>query len=140
MSVLARPDLVDLRALTDTWRIRRDTEGLPMIPGRRGNVSAHDLTTLCVDVHGRHYLLKLLRALPAGWRCHQVGDDEANLLAPLADLDLACRMVRAYRRRRLSEEHKVRLLAAGHPFSSRRHESSERVSDLESTIRLVGAP
>jgi hypothetical protein len=101
MSVLGRPDLVDLRTLTEAWRIRRDTEGLPVIPGRRGNVSAHDLATLHVYVHGRHYLLKLLRVLPAAWRRHQIGDDEANLLAPVADLDLACRTVRAYRRRRL---------------------------------------
>jgi len=48
-----------------------------VIPGRLGNVSAFDLTTtLCVDVHGRHYLLKLLRALPASWQRHQIGDVE----------------------------------------------------------------
>jgi hypothetical protein len=48
VSVLGRPDLVDLRTLTEAWRIRLDTEGLPMIPGRRGNVSAHDLHPLAL--------------------------------------------------------------------------------------------
>ena len=119
MSVLGRPDLVDLRTLTDVWRIRRDSEGLPVIPGRRGHVTAHDRIIVSVFVRGRAYMLKVLRTLPAGWRRHQIGDDEANLLAPLADLDLACRTVQAYRRRRLSEEHKARLLAAGRPFLAR---------------------
>jgi hypothetical protein len=40
----------------------------------------------------------------------------------VGDLELACGMVRAYRRRRLSEKHKARFVAAGHQFSSRRHE------------------
>lgn len=95
-----RPDLADLHELAQCWRIRRDSEGLPAIPGRRGHVSAHDLETLAVYVTGRRYLARVLRELPPGWRRHQIGDDEANLLAPLTDLDLACRVVRAYRRRR----------------------------------------
>jgi len=109
----SRPDLVDLRSLTDRWRIRRDARGedrglipdnVPMIPGRRGHIEAADLTTLGVYVTGRGILPKLLRALPAGWRRHQVGDHEANLLAPLTDLDQACRVVRAFRCRKLSPE------------------------------------
>ena len=99
-----RPDLVDLRSLTDRWRIRLDGERLPMILGRRGSVSAHDRTILCVYVAGRGVLPKLLRSLPAGWRRHQIGDYEANLLAPVADLDRACTVIRAYRRRHLSPE------------------------------------
>ena len=104
MTVRSRPDLVDLRELEHRWRVRLDAEGLPVILGCRGNVSAHDLTTLCVYVRGRRFLLKLLRSLPIGWRRHQVGDDEANLLAPVADLDRAAELVRAYRRRHLTPE------------------------------------
>jgi hypothetical protein len=97
----ARPDLLDLRTVTARWRVRTHAEDrMPEIPGRRGNVQACDLTRLCVYVTGRVSLRKVLRELPAGWRRHQIGDDEANLLAPAADLDLACRLVRAYRRRR----------------------------------------
>ena len=44
MSVLGRPNLVDLRTLAETWRIRFDSERLLVIPGRCGNVSAYDLT------------------------------------------------------------------------------------------------
>jgi hypothetical protein len=121
-SLRTRPDLVDLRTLTDRWRVRRDTRGedrgltpdpVPMIPGRRGHVEAFDLTTLCVYVTGRGVLPKLLRALPAGWRRHQIGDFEANILVPVADLDRACTVVRAYRRRKLSPEHREALLARG---------------------------
>lgn len=107
-----RPDLVDLRTLTDRWRIRRDVEGLPIIPGRRGHVSSYDREVLAVYVYGRRYLARVLRELPDGWRRHQVGDDEANLLAPVADLDRAARVVRAYGRRRLSPQH-VAVLAEG---------------------------
>ncbi|MGH7393385.1 MAG: hypothetical protein ACREM3_28610 [Candidatus Rokuibacteriota bacterium] len=108
-----RPDLVDLHSLTDRWRIRRDEEGLPVIPGRRGWVAAHDFETLCVHVTGRPYLLRVLRSLSTGWRRYQVGDDEANLLAPVADLDLACGLVRALRRPVLSEERRAALAAQG---------------------------
>jgi hypothetical protein len=104
MTVRGRPDLLDLRGLGDRWRVRLDAERLPVILGRRGNVSAHDRATLGVCVAGRRLLLALLRALPAGWRRHQVGDDAANLLAPVADLNRAAEVVRAYRRRRLSPE------------------------------------
>lgn len=111
VTVRGRPDLVDLRGVTDRWRVRRDAEGLPAIRGRRGHVEAHDLTTLCVYVTGRGVLPKLLRELPPGWRRHQIGDDEANLLAPVADLDRAATIVRAYRRRKLSPGHREALLA-----------------------------
>lgn len=89
MNRRGRPDLVDLRTLTDRWRVRRDGEGLPVTPGRRGSVSPHDLTTLCVYVHGRPSLLKLLPEFPAGWRRHKVGDDEANLRGALFYLNPA---------------------------------------------------
>jgi hypothetical protein len=103
--IAARPDLLDLRALAgSTWRIRLDAERLPFVVGRRGNVSAHDLTTLCVYVTGRYHLPKVLRALPEDWRRHQVGDHEANLLAPVGALDRACAAVKAYRRRRMTPE------------------------------------
>jgi hypothetical protein len=104
--------LVDVRSVTERWRVRRDTRGVDrglmpdpvwLIPGRRGHVEAFDLETLCVYVTGRT-LPRLLRELPAGWRVHQRGDDEANLLCPLADLDRAAAIVKAYRRRKLSPE------------------------------------
>jgi hypothetical protein len=82
-----------------------------LIPGRRGHVEAHDLVTLSVYVSGRPYLLRVLRALPDGWRRHQVGDHEANLLAPADDLETACRVVRAYRRPRLTDEQRTARLA-----------------------------
>jgi hypothetical protein len=104
----SRPDLLDLRSVTNRWRVRLDAEGLPVIPGRRGNVSAHDLTTLCVYVAGRS-LPALLRNLPDGWRRHQTGDHEANILAPLTELDRAAEVVRAYRRRTLSPEQRAAL-------------------------------
>ena len=114
----ARPDLLDLRTLTDRWRVRRDEEGLPVILGRRGSVSAHDLLTLCVYVRaGRRVLLALLRDLPAGWRRYQIGDEEANLLAPVADLDLACRIVRARRSDSLAQ---IAQRRAASPFYRRK--------------------
>jgi len=54
-------------------------------------------------------LPRLLRELPAGWHRHQVGDGEANLLVPVADLDRACQVVRAYRRRKLTPEQRAAL-------------------------------
>jgi hypothetical protein len=119
VTLKSRPDLVDVRSLTDRWRIRRDTRGadrgltpdnVPIVPGRRGHVSAHDLTTLGVYVSGRT-LPALLRNLPPGWRRHQIGDREATLLVPVADLDRAAGVVRAYRRRKLSPAHREALLA-----------------------------
>jgi hypothetical protein len=66
-------------SLTDPWRVRHDEEGLPVIT---------------------RLMRKTLRQqLPAGWRWHQVGDDGANLLAPVGDFDIACGLIQAYRRR-----------------------------------------
>jgi hypothetical protein len=126
-AVRIRGDLLDLRAVTRRWRIRRDGDGLPAIPGRRGSIHAHDRVTLALHLRGARTVRALLRALPPGWRRHQVGDDEATVLAPAADLDRACELVRAYRRRRLSDDHRARLVAAGRPFVSRGHESNEGV-------------
>ncbi|HXG77511.1 MAG TPA: hypothetical protein VNJ53_13175 [Gaiellaceae bacterium] len=103
-----REDLVDLRTVTTRWRIRLDAERLPVIPGRRGSVGAHDRTTLVVYLRGRRVVRRALEALPLGWRRHQIGDDEANLLAPLGDLDRAAELVRAYRRRRVSPDQRRR--------------------------------
>jgi hypothetical protein len=130
----ARADLVALRTATRRWWVEPDEEGLPVIPGRRGCVSAHDLWTLCVHVTARRRVMSLLRKLRPRWRRHQVGDAEVNLLVPLEDLDAACRTIRAYRRRRLSESHKTRLVAAGRQFVRRRHESTERLSSQEGEI------
>jgi hypothetical protein len=44
----SHPDLADLQSFTDRWRVRRDEEGLDVIQGQRGHVSAHDLAALCV--------------------------------------------------------------------------------------------
>jgi len=130
----SRPDLVDLRPSTEGWRVRRDSEGLPVIPGRRGSVSAHDQDTLCVHVRGRRLLLRLLRQLPDGWRRHQVGDDEANLLVPAGDVDRACRVVRAYRRPRLSKEQRAAIAARASLNFARDSRQTEPFHDLESTI------
>jgi len=140
----ARPDLVDLRVLTVRWRLRRDAEGLLVIPGRRGHVAPHDRTALEVYLEGGRFVRAVLRVLPAGWRRHQVGDDEAAVLAPVADLELACRLVRAYRRRRLTDAQRARLVAAGRPFSARAHEANGAVSaprrGLQASRRPVTAP
>ena len=112
----SRADLVDLHALTDRWRIRRDSEGLLVIPGRRGWVAAHAIETLCVHVMGRATVRKVLRALPGGWRRHQIGDDEANLLAPVGSLDHACEVVKAFRQRRLTADQRKRLATALLPW------------------------
>jgi hypothetical protein len=130
----ARPDLADLRAMTRHWRIRRDSEGLQCIPGRRGSVSAYDRDTLCMHVRGRRLLLGVLRLLPANWTRHQTGDDEANILAPISDLDRACRIVRAYRRPRLSEEQRSAVSARAASNFRRSPHQTRPFAGLESTM------
>jgi hypothetical protein len=77
-----RRDLTDLTMLTSRWRIKRDPDGLPVIPGRHGHVSAYDLETLLLYINGRP-LSALLRELPPGRGRLQVGDRGGqHLLAP----------------------------------------------------------
>jgi hypothetical protein len=135
----SRLDRVDLAPLAEQWRLRRDEEGLQVIPGRRGHVAAHDLAALCVYFRGARLVRKALRQLTPGWRRHQTGDTEANVLALVADLDLACRLIGAYRRRRLSEEQKARLAAvgAGGRFSRPEHGAGEPFARRISTIEPV---
>jgi hypothetical protein len=136
----ARSDLVDLGNLTEHWRVRRDSEHLPVIPGRRGWVSAHDRHTLCTHVRGRRLVLALLRDLPAGWRQHQVGDHEANVLVPVGDLDRACRIVRAYRRPRLSEKQRAAVSARAASNFRRRPRQTRAFPRPESTISRSSEP
>lgn len=100
---------MDIRTITNKWRIGKDSERLPIIVGRGGHISAHDLETICVYIAGKYRIYFVLRKMPGGWIRHQIGDEEANILAPVSDVDIAAKFIKAYKRRHLSPEHKEAL-------------------------------
>ena len=75
-------DRLDLTTLAQPFRYRvvRDAEGRPVIPGRLGQIEPHDGRWLAVYTdHPR--LFARLWAIP-GVRRWQVGDQEARALVP----------------------------------------------------------
>jgi hypothetical protein len=105
------PDPRDLTGLAQPFRYRlvRDAEGRPAIPGRLGPIEPDDGRLLAVYTD-RPRLFARLWALP-GVRRWQVGDQEARVLVPVECLPEVAALVQARRRRQLSPE-AARILGA----------------------------
>src|SRR5262245_43087163 len=97
-----RSDLPNLQQLTTQWRVQRNSEGIPIIPGRYGRVEPHDSKTLASCLFRPRGLGAWVRKLPPHWRRWQIGDQEARVLLPIEELDRAAQTVRGYRRRSIS--------------------------------------
>jgi hypothetical protein len=80
------------------FRIIRDVEGWPMIPGKLGRLEWHDGRELAVYTD-RPRLFARLWAVP-GVRRWQVGDQEARGLFPVEAFPAVAGLIRARRRRR----------------------------------------
>lgn len=78
-------------------KLRRDSEGYPVIPGVVGSIEWQTADRLAVySAHPR--VFPRLLALPGATR-HQPGDAEIRVLVPLTSLDAAAQAIRARRRR-----------------------------------------
>lgn len=88
-----------LRALTNRYRLRLrvDSEGLPVIPGRYGQIEWFDGADLAVYTD-RPRLFTRLWAIP-GVRPHQTGDTEMRAVFPPDALAQVAAVIRARRRR-----------------------------------------
>lgn len=79
------------------YRVRRDAEGWPLIPGRLGAIEYHDGGRLAVWCDRPRQFAKL-RAVP-GVRPWQTGDREIRVLAWPEALDSVAGIIRARHRR-----------------------------------------
>jgi hypothetical protein len=88
-----------LRALAAPFRFRvvRDAEGWPIIPGRAGRIEDHDGCELAVWTDRRR-LFRQLWTIP-GVRRWQTGDQEMRALFPPEALEPVAGLIRARRRR-----------------------------------------
>jgi hypothetical protein len=84
-------------AAPQRYRVRRDGEGWPMIPGRLGQIEYHDGRDLAV-YSDRPRLFAKLWAIP-GVRRWQVGDQEVRALFPVEALDRVAAVIQARQRR-----------------------------------------
>ena len=100
----ASPAMLDLTALARPFRYRvvPDAEGLPVIPGRLGQIEPHDAQALAV-YSARPRVFARLWAVPEV-RPWQVGDQEMRALFPVAALPAVAGLIRARTRRTLSAE------------------------------------
>jgi hypothetical protein len=81
------------------YRIVRDSEGFPLIPGRLGRIEWHDPEGRELAVYTeRPRLLARLLAIP-GFRRHQTGDQELRALFPASLLEQVAYVVKARRPR-----------------------------------------
>lgn len=113
---------VDLKTLfDDRYKIKYDecAEGRNdpwgyEIYGRRGRVYPHGGELLGIEVERRWASAKELKR--RGYPLHQDGDTEMTYLVPASDLDSLADVLELPRRRKLSDEHKAKLLEVGQPF------------------------
>ena len=84
------------------FRVERDTEGFPLIPGRCGQIEWFDRQELAV-YSNRPRLFQKLWAIP-GVRRHQTGDREMRAIFPPEALEQVAEVIKARRRRTLSPE------------------------------------
>ena len=115
--------MIDLKAIAGSrWRVTLDesAEQDPggshspwnyRLEGRRGHVYCHGQTTLGVWTDHRGMRRRLLDLL--GARLHQGGDREWTIVVSLDHLGAAATIIKARKRRRLSEEHRAKLGSAG---------------------------
>jgi hypothetical protein len=81
------------------YRVIRDSEGTPIIPGRLGRIEWHDPQGRELAVFSdRPRLFRRLLAVP-GVRRHQTGDFELRALFPLQVLSDVAGIIKAQRRR-----------------------------------------
>lgn len=103
------------------FRVTRDREGWPIIPGRLGQIEYHDGVEFAVHADRRRLFPKLW-AIP-GVRRHQTGDDEMRALFPPEALEQVAGVIRAKRRRRA----KLRKLSdPRHTMTTRRQDRVRR--------------
>jgi hypothetical protein len=115
------------RAIAAPLRLRvvADSEGLPIAPGRYGQIEWYGKGTVAIYSRTMRMLAKLTR-IP-GVRRHQVGDREFRLLLPVGKvhdspaLGPLATLLRIRRRRSLSERQKLALLHGGRPFQRAPH-------------------
>jgi hypothetical protein len=81
------------------YRVGRDPEGFPVIPGRLGRIEWHDPDGRELAVYtDRPRLFARLLSVP-GVKRHQTGDQEFRALFPVEALPRIASLIRAKRRR-----------------------------------------
>jgi hypothetical protein len=104
MSVVTKEQLraaEQMRLLPGRFKVERDREGWPIIPGRLGRIEWHDPEGRELAVYtDRPRLFARLLSVP-GVRRHQAGDQELRALFPVAVLQQVTHVIKA--RRRLSQ-------------------------------------
>jgi hypothetical protein len=101
MSIVTKEQLTaaeQMRLLPGRFKVERDREGWPIIPGRLGRIEWHDPEGRELAVYtDRPRLFDRLLAIP-GVRRHQTGDQELRALFPAAVLQQVARLIKARRR------------------------------------------
>ncbi len=114
-------------------RARVDDPWLQIIPGGRGHIYPHGGDLLAVATNGRGPIVAKLAAVPSV-AVVQDGTDGINATFPLESFAEVAGLIQARRRRkRLSPEHRAKLVAAG-AASRFQHGTKAREIEPESTI------
>jgi hypothetical protein len=99
-----------------TAEVKRDKEQYAEIPGKYGFVYNYSPTQLAVYVNS----LVLKSRLPKAWKVIQNGDFEKTALIPDLDLDRACTLIQAQKKRQYTPEALARLKEHGKNISRKR--------------------
>ena len=86
------------------------------IPAKYGHFYSHGPDAIGVATNGRGIVRRLLTV--AGLVIVQDGSDGINATFPPAEFEAVAKIIRPRKRRKLSPEHKAKLLAASKPFQA----------------------
>ena len=117
------PTCIDLRErFGEQYRIGfaeaaegRNDPWMMTIPCRWGTIYPHGGEMLALDLDGHPRVAKQVAAI-TGIVLHQDGDEEKTFLFPVSLFDQVAALVEPKKVRRLTEEHKAKLLKAGQRF------------------------
>jgi len=92
------------------FRLRKDDEGTPYVPGKHGEIEWHSFNNETVAIYSNKSIAKGRLIRHPKCRIWQRGDDEVRVLVRREDILEVAKIIRPYRKRHISPERREQLL------------------------------
>ena len=104
--------LKEFRGLMEgfSFRLQEDDEGTPYVPGKHGEIEWHSWDNETVAIYSNKSIAKGRLIRHPKCRIWQRGDDEVRVLVRRADILEVAKIIRPYRKRKISAERREKLL------------------------------
>jgi len=93
-----------------SFRLREDDEGTPIVLGRYGRIEWHSFNNETLAIYSNKSIAKGRLIRHPKCRIWQRGDDEVRVLVRREDILEVAKIIRPYRKRKISPERREQLL------------------------------